>query len=184
MGPTKPSLRRTEAGLAGTHRRGLAAVRLVPLIALLMVTFSGRSAIGQVRLETDRLQGAWVPDGSRCGDVFFRQGKSINFVRPGAAGRDGILIQGNRIGDSRNQCTIEGVRADADRFALLLTCFSGLLVSKIAFDLRFVGEDTVVRTLSGFPEAEARWQRCKLNASSDLRGNATPRQSGRAQKSR
>src|SRR4051794_5939217 len=103
-----------------------------------------------------RLEGAWVPDGARCKDVFFRQGTSINFVRAGAATRDGILVTGTRIRDPKNACTISKTREDGESQTLLLTCFSGLLVSKISFSIRFQDEDTVVRTFSDFPDGPSR----------------------------
>lgn len=109
-----------------------------------------------------QLEGAWVPDGARCKDVFFRQGTSINFVRAGAATRDGILVAGTRIRDPKNACTISKTREDRETQTLLLTCFSGLLVSKISFSIRFQDEDTVVRTLSDFPDEKATFRRCRI----------------------
>ena len=109
-----------------------------------------------------RLQGPWVPEGSRCDDVFRKQGTSINFMRRGAEMREGILVKGDRIADSRNRCTIARVRSEAERSTLLLSCFSGLLVSQLAFSLRFIDDDTVLRTFSDFPDNEMRWKRCKL----------------------
>jgi len=109
-----------------------------------------------------RLEGAWVPDGARCKDVFFRQGTSINFVRAGAATRDGILVAGTRIRDPKNACTISKVKEDGETQTLLLTCFSGLLVSKISFSIRFQGEDTVVRTFSDFPDEKTIFHKCRV----------------------
>jgi hypothetical protein len=109
-----------------------------------------------------RLEGAWVPDGAHCKDVFFRQGTAINFARPGAATRDGILVAGTRIRDPKNACTISKIKEDGETQTLLLTCFSGLLVSKISFSLRFQDEDTVTRTLNDFPEERATFRRCRI----------------------
>jgi hypothetical protein len=109
-----------------------------------------------------RLEGAWVPDGARCKDVFFRQGTAINFVRAGAATRDGILVTGTRIRDPKNACTISKTREDGESQTLLLTCFSGLLVSKISFSIRFQDEDTVMRTLNDFPEETVTFRRCRV----------------------
>src|SRR3954469_477927 len=109
-----------------------------------------------------RLEGAWVPNGARCQDVFFRQGATINFARPGAATRDGILVAGTRIRDPKNACTISKVKEDGETQTLLLTCFSGLLVSKISFSLRFQDEDTVTRTLNDFPDERATFRKCRL----------------------
>ena len=109
-----------------------------------------------------RLEGAWVPDGARCKDVFFRQGTTINFVRPGATTRDGILVAGTRIRDPKNTCTISKTREVGETQTLLLTCFSGLLVSKISFSIRFQDEDTVVRTFSDFPDEKTTFRRCRV----------------------
>ena len=80
--------------------------KLLPWI----VTCVGLSAAAEVSAQPTptlkRLEGAWVPDGARCKDVFFRQGTAINFARPGAATRDGILVAGTRIRDPKNACTI------------------------------------------------------------------------------
>ena len=109
-----------------------------------------------------RLEGAWVPDDAHCKDVFFRQGTALNFARPGAATRDGIVVAGTRIRDPKNACTISKTKEDGETQTLLLTCFSGLLVSKISFSIRFQDEDTVTRTLNDFPEERATFRKCRF----------------------
>ena len=92
---------------------------------------------GQASIAT--AQGAWVPEGSSCANAFFKQGTAIHFARPGSSKREGILILGNRIEDSRQRCTISKAKMEADRHTLFITCFSGLFVSKLAFSLEFAG---------------------------------------------
>jgi hypothetical protein len=133
--------------------------RRVPTLLLLIVT-SGSAAAQE--LELQRLQGAWVPEGTKCESVFYRQGKSINFVRPGADAREGIIVRANRIEDARNGCSITKVRPDGERRTLLVSCFSGLVVSKLSFSIRFADDSTVVRTLTDFPEEELRLRRCRI----------------------
>ncbi|MFL5533330.1 MAG: hypothetical protein ACJ8BC_15295 [Gemmatimonadales bacterium] len=128
--------------------------KLLPWI----VTCIGLSAAAEVSAQPTPT----VPDGARCKDVFFRQGTSINFARPGAATRDGILVAGTRIRDPKNACTISKTREVGETQTLLLTCFSGLLVSKISFSIRFQDEDTVIRTLSDFPDEKATFRRCRV----------------------
>ena len=136
--------------------------KLLPWI----VTCVGLSAAAEVSAQPTptlkRLEGAWVPDGARCKDVFFRQGTAINFARPGAATRDGILVAGTRIRDPKNSCTISKINENGETQTLLLTCFSGLLVSKISFSIRFQDEDTVIRTLNDFPDEKATFRRCRV----------------------
>ena len=130
------------------------------------LTCIGLSVAAEVSAQTTptlkRLEGAWVPDGARCKDVFFRQGTAINFVRPGAATRDGILVAGTRIRDPNNSCTISKINESGESPTLLLTCFSGLLVSKIAFSIRSQDEDTVIRTLNDFPDEKMTFRRCRV----------------------
>ena len=136
--------------------------KLLPWI----VTCVGLSAAAEVNAQPTptlkRLEGAWVPDGARGKDVFFRQGTTSNFARPGAATRDGILVAGTRIRDPKNSCTISKINENGESPTLLLTCFSGLLVSKISFSIRFQDEDTVTRTLNDFPEEKATFRRCRV----------------------
>jgi hypothetical protein len=136
--------------------------KLLPWI----VTCVGLSAAAEVSAQATptlkRLEGAWVPDGARCRDVFFRQGTSINFARPGAATRDGILVAGPRIRDPNNSCTISKINESGANHTLLLPCYSGLLVSKISFSIRFQDEDTVIRTLNDFPEETVTFRRCRV----------------------
>ena len=136
--------------------------KLLPWI----VTCIGLSAAAEVSAQPTptlkRLEGAWVPDGARCKDVFFRQGTSINFARPGAATRDGILVAGTRIRDPKNSLHDQQGQRIGETQTLLLTCFSGLLVSKISFSIRFQDEDTVIRTLNDFPEEKATFRRCRV----------------------
>ena len=131
-----------------------------------IVTCVGLGAAAEVSAQPTptlkRLEGAWVPDGARCKDVFFRQGTAINFVRAGAATRDGILVAGTRIRDPKNACTISKTREVGETQTLLLTCFSGLLVSKISFSIRFQDEDTVVRTFSDFPDEKTIFHKCRV----------------------
>ena len=136
--------------------------KLLPWI----VTCIGLSAAAEVTAQPTptlkRLEGAWVPDGARCKDVFFRQGTAINFARPGAARRDGILVAGTRMRDPKNACTISKIKEDGETQTLLLTCFSGLLISKISFSIQFRDEDTVVRVLNDFPEEKTTFRRCRV----------------------
>src|SRR5207237_3597708 len=101
-------------------------------------------------------------EGSRCDATFFRQGTSIQFVRRGATKREGIVIKGNRVEDSRMRCTIAKSKAEGGRQDLLLSCFSALLVSQIGQSLRPVDENTLIRTINGFPDEEIRLRRCRL----------------------
>ena len=133
-----------------------------PFVATLLLLLASSGASAQHKAELERLQGAWVPDGAKCESVFYRHGKSINFVRPGAAVREGILVSGNRIQDARNGCSITKVRPDGERQTLLVSCFSGLVVSKLSFSIRFADDSTVVRTLTDFPEEELRLRRCRI----------------------
>jgi hypothetical protein len=57
--------------------------------------------------------------------------------------------------DCRHQHDRES-KVEADQQDLHLHCFSGLLVSKFAFSLRRVGENTVIRTITVFPEDQIR----------------------------
>src|SRR5829696_6894755 len=130
------------------------------------LTCIGLSVAAEVSAQTTptlkRLEGAWVPDGARCQNVFFGQGTTINFARPGAARRDGILVAGTRMRDPKNACTISKIKEDGETQTLLLTCFSGLLVSKISFSIQFRDEDTVVRVLNDFPEEKTTFRRCRV----------------------
>jgi hypothetical protein len=113
--------------------------------------------------DLERFRGAWVHEGARCESVFFRQGTSINFRRPGAEVREGILIHGrNRIEDARNRCHVKKIKPNGDAQTLLITCLSGLVVSNLSFVVRFIDQDTVIRTLTDFPEEQVRLRRCKM----------------------
>jgi hypothetical protein len=135
-------------------------MRAEPALALAFML--GGAPVRAAPAELSFLQGAWVLEGSRCEATFFRQGTSIQFTRRGATKREGVLVKGDRVEDSRMRCTIAKSKADGGRQDLLLSCFSGLLVSKFAFSLRRVDEDTVARTITGFPEDEIRLRRCRL----------------------
>jgi hypothetical protein len=130
--------------------------------ATLLAVLAPEAANAQGRSQLQRLEGAWVPEGSSCAKVFFKQGTAIHFLRRGASKREGIVILGNRIEDSRQRCTISRAKVEADRHTLFITCFSGLLVSKLAFSLQLVAEETVLRTFTDFPEDQMRWRRCNL----------------------
>jgi hypothetical protein len=133
-------------------------MRAALALALMLVGAPAHAAPAELLF----LQGAWVLEGSRCDSTFFRQGTSIHFTRRGATVRKGVLIKGDRVEDSRMRCAIANSKVEADRQDLLLHCFSGLLVSKFAFSLRRVDEDTVVRTITAFPEGQIRLRRCRL----------------------
>jgi hypothetical protein len=76
--------------------------------AAFFAVLAPEAANAQDRPQLQRLQGAWVPEGSSCANAFFKQGTAIHFARPGSSKREGILILGNRIEDSRQRCTISG----------------------------------------------------------------------------
>jgi hypothetical protein len=112
----------------------------------------------------ERLQGAWVPEGNRCESVFFRQGTSIKFHQPGASLREGLLIQGNRLSDARHRCSISKVTQAGDTQTALLTCFSQSTSrrSKLSISLKFIDQNTVVRTFSDSPEEKLQLRRCDV----------------------
>jgi hypothetical protein len=114
--------------------------------------------------ELQRLQGAWVPEGSKCAKVFFRQGTSIRFHQPGALVRKGILIEGNRVSDARLRCTITRLKPTGDTYTMLVRCLRhrSLISSTVSFSLRFLDEDTVIKTFSDFPEEKLKFRRCKV----------------------
>jgi hypothetical protein len=143
-----------------SRRRSSRGIRAEPALALALMLAGAPARAAPAELLF--LQGAWVLEGSRCDATFFRQGPSIHFTRRGATEREGVLIKGDRVEDSRMRCTIAKSKVEADRQDLLLHCFSGLLVSKFAFSLRRVDEDTVIRTITVFPEDQIRLRRCRL----------------------
>jgi hypothetical protein len=114
--------------------------------------------------QLERLQGAWVPQGSQCEKVFFRQGNSINFHRTGASLREGLLVQGNRLSDARHRCSISNVTQAGDTQTALLTCFSRSTsrASKLSISLKFIDQNTVVRTFSDSPEEKLQLSRCDV----------------------
>jgi hypothetical protein len=113
------------------------------------------NAIAEPRYpELERLQGAWVPEEHRCEKVFFRQGRSINFYRPGASVREGILVQENHLSDARHRCVISKVKQHEESYTMLVTCLGSrsLITSKLSLSMKFEDENRVVRTFSAFPE--------------------------------
>ena len=134
--------------------------RFLVLIGSLLASAAGA---GPLSPELQKLQGAWVPQGAQCADIFFRQGKSINFRRPGAPSREGVLIEGDRVGDARQRCTITKAKAEGEAYTILLTCFDGRSIwSKRSFSLRFSGEDKLIRSFADFPDEELRLDRCRI----------------------
>ena len=137
--------------------------RLSRLVVGLAVLLTSTAGIAQPFAELQRFQGAWVPDGGKCEGVFYRQGSSIYFRHPGATVREGILVHGkNRIDDARNRCHIKKVKATGEAHSLLISCLSGLVTSDLSFSVRFIDDDTVVRSLTEFPEDQVRLRRCKI----------------------
>ena len=135
-------------------------LREASLAALLGLLLNIQTASAETP-DLSRVQGAWVAEGSQCAAVFRRQGNSIHFARPGATDRDGVLIRGNRIEDTRNRCTIKRAKHEAGHSTMLLACFSGLLVENMLLKLRVIDENTIVRVIDDFPDAGKRWQRCR-----------------------
>lgn len=133
-------------------------------VILALLLLAGGATAGPRFPELQPLQGAWVPEGARCENVFFRQGTSVNFRKPGAVVREGILIEDNRLGDSRQRCVITKFRKDGERFRMLVTCskFETILTSKFSLVLAFADENTVVRSFSDFPDETLRLRRCRI----------------------
>ena len=143
------------------RRRPILGVPHAGSAALVLAVLAGATARADPR-DLASLQGAWVADGSRCEDTFFRQGKAIHFVRRGAVKREGILIKSDRVEDSRNRCKIESGKPEPGERAVRLTCFSGLQVSKTALSVQLADQDTLVRTSGGFAGDVRRFRRCRI----------------------
>src|SRR5947209_3815280 len=126
------------------------------IVTGIIFLMTGANTVLSQGSEFQRLQGAWIPEGSFCDKVFSRQGKSINFHRPGASVREGILIENNRLSDARQRCTIAKTKVTDDTYSLLLTCFraGSLISSKLSLSLSFVDKDTVSRIFSDFRSEE------------------------------
>jgi predicted membrane GTPase involved in stress response len=131
-------------------------------VALAIVLIS-TECIAQPFAELRRFRGAWVPEGTTCKSVFSRQGSAIHFRRPGTTVREGILIdEKNRIEDARNRCHVKKIKASGEAHSLLISCLSGLVVSNLSFSVQFIDDDTVVRSVTEFPEEKVRLRRCKI----------------------
>ena len=133
--------------------------------ATCFLMLSNFAAVAQERYpELQRLQGAWVPEGQECKKVFFRQGRSINFHRPGISVREGLLLQGNRLSDGRQRCVISNTKQDQDSYSILITCLGSrsLITSKLSLFVKFEDENSVVRTFNGFPEERLKLRRCPI----------------------
>ena len=106
-----------------TYRRRAPAGRCLRSLSLISSFLTSTAGASPLSPELQKLQGAWVPQGAQCADVFFRQGKAINFRRPGATSREGVLIDGGRVGDGRQRCTISKLKPDGETYTILFTCF-------------------------------------------------------------
>ncbi len=108
------------------------------------------------------ISGVWSTDAELCGRVFFRKDNQVEFAELSDLYGSGFIIDGNRIKGKAARCTIESTKQDSDGLKIFAACATSIMNQKVEFHLKFVDDNTVVRSFPDIPGMTVNYSRCKL----------------------
>ncbi len=110
------------------------------------------------------LTGAWATSLEQCSKVFVRQGraKQITFTRfPGTHG-GGFIAESNRLRSKFENCSIKSRKDEGQNINIVVSCASGILLSKVQFFLKVVDDNSLTRLFPGIDGMEVTYHRCQI----------------------
>jgi hypothetical protein len=136
---------------------GVAASSLFRLFALAALILCPLSAVAQ---DGSGVQGAWVEQSQKCGDVFtFRNGKP-RFKEPVNIFAPGMIITGKRLVTPQATCSLKSAKADGSRTLVTLRCANSISQSDVKVLLAKLPDGRLARYYDENDRSGSRYTYC------------------------
>jgi len=113
-------------------------------------------------LTMKEMQGAWVMDGTDCGDVFEKKGDEIRFKETDSSLDTGLIVTGDKVQAATSTCTVAKLREESDHFSVLLNCADTVLSSSASMSFRMVDATHFERFDPSFPDFSIGFSKCSF----------------------
>jgi hypothetical protein len=108
------------------------------------------------------LNGAWTIDTASCSKVFTKKNNEIAFQPDADLNAGGLIVQGGRITGTFQKCTVKSMHNDGPNVKVIAACSDGVVVSDVAYDVKFSGENNITISSKQPVPVEMLYVRCSL----------------------
>jgi hypothetical protein len=110
------------------------------------------------------LFGAWATSAEQCSKVFARKGRAnqVSFTNFSGAYGGGFIAEANRLRGKFQSCVIKSKNESGQTVNLVVSCASGVMLSKVQFFLKVIDADTIIREFPGIEEMNVEYHRCRI----------------------
>jgi hypothetical protein len=108
------------------------------------------------------LSGAWTIDTASCSKVFTKKNNEIAFQPDADLNAGGLIVQGGRITGTFQKCTVKSMHDDGPNVKVIAACSDGVVVSDVAYDVKFSGENNITISSKQPVPVEMLYVRCSL----------------------
>ena len=127
-----------------------------PLVLLVLLVTQSAST------QAADLNGAWTIDDSACGQVFTRKDNKLAFKQDADLHAGGLIVQGKQITGTFQKCTVKSMHNDGPNVKVIAACSDGVVVSDVAYDVKFSGENNITISSKQPVPVEMLYVRCSL----------------------
>ncbi len=107
------------------------------------------------------LTGAWAINTAPCDQVFTKKNNKIAFKEDADLNAGGLIIQGKQITGTMGKCTIKSLHDEGSNVKLIAACSDGVMVSDVAYDVKFSGENNITLSQKEPVSVEMQYVRCQ-----------------------
>ena len=108
------------------------------------------------------LSGAWSTAAEACNSVFATKDGQVVFTELSDLYGSGFVVNSDRIQGKAVKCTIDSTKQDGNRVQLSAACATTIMTQNVKFNLTFIDDNTIDRTVEEVPGMNIKYFRCKL----------------------
>lgn len=108
------------------------------------------------------LNGAWTIDPTACNQVFTKENNKLAFKPDADLHAGGLIVQGKQIAGTFGKCTVKSMRGDGDDMKLIAACSDGIMVSDVALEVKFFGDDKITLSRKDPNPVDLQYVRCSM----------------------
>lgn len=125
---------------------------------MLLVLFVAQSSAAQAA----DLNGAWTIDPTACNQVFTKDNNKVAFKPDADLHAGGMIVQGKQIIGTFEKCTVKSLLGDGTDTKVVAACSDGIMVSDVAFEVKFFGDDKITLSRKGPNPVDLQYVRCAM----------------------
>jgi len=133
-------------------------------LVLATAIMAGSALFSLQDLNAFELVGAWATKADQCGRVFARKGRAnqVDFTNFSGAYGGGFIAEANRVRGKFENCLIKSRKDDDQTINMVVSCASGIMLSKVQFFLKVLDDNTISRAFPGIEGMDETYHRCRI----------------------